>query len=197
VSQVNHSRQAAEPGLTELRLTVNGAEHTVACPPGVPLLDVLRHDLGLAGPRFGCGLGLCGACFVLVDGEARPSCDLPAWAAEGRQVTTVEGLGSGAGPGRLQRAFLQEQAAQCGYCTAGMIISAAGLLRATPRPAPEQVRAALERNLCRCGSHGRVIRAVLAAAAGEAGAGEPVTGEAQAEHGRAAPATGKPAEPAP
>jgi nicotinate dehydrogenase subunit A len=192
VSQVNHSRQAAEAELAELRLTVNGAEVTVACPPGVPLLDVLRHDLGLAGPRFGCGLGLCGACFVLVDGEARPSCDLPAWAAEGRQVTTVEGLCSGGGPGRLQRAFLEEQAAQCGYCTAGMIISAAALLRATPHPGPEQVRAALERNLCRCGSHGRVIRAVLAAAATEAVAGEPLAAD-----GTAAPAAGEPAEPAP
>jgi nicotinate dehydrogenase subunit A len=153
----------------ELLLTVNGVTRAVTCEPDTPLLDVLRHDLGLAGPRFGCGAGLCGACFVLVDGRARSSCDLPAAAAAGMQITTVEGL---AGDGVLhpvQQAFLAEQAAQCGYCTSGMLISAAALLRAHPAPTPAQIRAALDRNLCRCGSHGRIARAVASAARGSGG----------------------------
>jgi nicotinate dehydrogenase subunit A len=125
---------------------------------------VLRHDLGLAGPRFGCGQGLCGACFVLVDGHARSSCDCPAWAAEGHEITTVEGLGAEGAEHPVQRAFLDEQAAQCGYCTSGMIMTAAALLNANPSPTEQEVRAALEGNLCRCGSHGRVVAAVLKAA---------------------------------
>ncbi len=149
----------------DLRLTVNGAGYAVRCDPATPLLDVLRHDLGLAGPRFGCGQGLCGACFVLIDGRARSSCDLPAGAAQGHAVTTVEGLaGRDGAPHPVQRAFLDEQAAQCGYCTSGMIISAVALLAADPSPGEEQVRAALEQNLCRCGAHQRIIAAVLAAA---------------------------------
>ncbi len=132
--------------------------------PELTLLDVLRGQLGLAGPRFGCGAGLCGACFVLVDGEPRPACDLPAAAAAGRDVVTVEGLAPAGGPPHLvQQAFIDEQAAQCGYCTAGLVISAVALLRASPAPTPQQVREALERNLCRCGAHGRVVRAVLRA----------------------------------
>ena len=106
----------------------------MACEPDAPLLDVLRHDLGLAGPRFGCGLGLCGACFVLIDGQARSSCDFPAWAAEGRQVTTVEGLLDGDTLHPVQQAFIDEQAAQCGYCTSGMVVSAVALLRGNPAP---------------------------------------------------------------
>jgi CO/xanthine dehydrogenase Mo-binding subunit/aerobic-type carbon monoxide dehydrogenase small subunit (CoxS/CutS family) len=147
---------------TGFRLTVNGAEHSVTCQPDTPLLDVLRHDLGLAGPRFGCGMGLCGACFVLIEGRARPSCDLPLSAVTGA-VTTVEGLGGG----RLhpvQQAFIDEQAAQCGYCTSGMVMAAAGLLRDRPAPAEKEVREALDGNLCRCGTYGRIIRAVLKAA---------------------------------
>jgi nicotinate dehydrogenase subunit A len=148
----------------EVRLTVNGASAAVHCGPATPLLDVLRHDLRLAGPRFGCGQGLCGACFVLVDGRARSSCDYPAWAAEGHEITTVEGLGADGTEHPVQRAFLDEQAAQCGYCTSGMIVTAAGLLSANPSPTEQEVRAALAGNLCRCGSHGRVVAAVLRAA---------------------------------
>jgi nicotinate dehydrogenase subunit A len=149
---------------TEFRLTVNGAERSVICEPDTPLLDVLRHDLGLAGPRFGCGMGLCGACLVLIGGRARASCDLPVSAVDGR-VTTVEGLaGEGGGLHPVQQAFIDEQAAQCGYCTSGMVVAAAGLLRDRPAPAEQEVREALDGNLCRCGTHGRIIRAVLTAA---------------------------------
>lgn len=153
----------------EVRLTVNGTAQAVTCEPGDPLLDVLRSGLGLAGPRFGCGAGLCGACFVLIDGRPRSSCDLPVSAAAGTEITTVEGL---AGDGELhpvQQAFLDEQAAQCGYCTSGMIISAVALLQAKPSPSEQEAREALDGNLCRCGSHGRIIRAVLRAAGREHG----------------------------
>jgi nicotinate dehydrogenase subunit A len=150
----------------ELQLTVNGAARAVSCEPDAPLLDVLRHDLGLAGPRFGCGIGLCGACFVLIDGQARSSCDFPAWAAAGRDVTTVEGLTAGGRLHPVQQAFIDEQAAQCGYCTSGMIVSAVALLRRNPSPGEEQVREALDGNLCRCGAHRRIVNAVLSAAAG-------------------------------
>src|SRR5215472_7363124 len=148
----------------ELHVTVNGTGHTLACDPGSPLLDVLRHDLGLAGPRFGCGLGLCGACFVIIDGKARSSCDYPAWAAEGTSVTTVEGLADGDTLSAVQQAFLDEQAAQCGYCTSGMIVTAAALLTANPAPAEQEVLEALEGNLCRCGTQRRIVTAVLKAA---------------------------------
>jgi nicotinate dehydrogenase subunit A len=148
----------------EVQVTVNGVATVVRCDPDTPLLDVLRHDLGLAGPRFGCGLGLCGACFVLVGGQARSSCDYPVWAAEGQDITTVEGLGTVDAPHPLQRAFLDEQAAQCGYCTSGMIVTAAGLLLASPAPAEREIREALAGNLCRCGTHNRVVAAVLRAA---------------------------------
>jgi len=165
-----HARDAG------FRLTVNGAERGVTCEPDTPLLDVLRHDLGLAGPKFGCGMGLCGACMVLVDGRARASCDLPVSAVDG-PVTTVEGLAmKGAGQARapgeagrsrlhpVQQAFVDEQALQCGYCTSGMVMSAVGLLRERPAPAEQEVREALEGNLCRCGTHGRIVRAVQRAA---------------------------------
>ena len=148
---------------TEFRLTVNGVERSVACEPDESLLDVLRHDLGLAGPRFGCGVGLCGACLVLLEGRARASCDLPV-SAVGGPVTTVEGLAAGGRLHRVQRAFIEEQAAQCGYCTSGMVMAAAGLLRERAAPAEEEVREALDGNLCRCGAHGRIVRAVLRAA---------------------------------
>jgi nicotinate dehydrogenase subunit A len=153
-----------QPERHELHLTVNGQRHTVACDPEAPLLDVLRAGLGLAGPRFGCGLGLCGACLVIIDGKARPSCDYPARAAEGTEVTTVEGLLRDGAPHPVQRAFLDEQAAQCGYCTSGMVVAAAALLAASPAPAAQEVRDALDGNLCRCGTHGRIVAAVLRAA---------------------------------
>jgi nicotinate dehydrogenase subunit A len=172
VSTVNHPGGPDPAGSgslpRDIKLTVNGAERSIRCEPDAPLLDVLRYDLGLAGPRFGCGAGLCGACFVLVDGEPRSSCDLPAWAAEGREVTTVEGLPTAGRLHPVQQAMLDEQAAQCGYCTSGMIMSAVALLRVTAAPTAAEVRAALDSNLCRCGSHQRVIRAVLRAA-GSAG----------------------------
>jgi nicotinate dehydrogenase subunit B len=150
---------------TEFRLTVNGAERTVTCEPETPLLDVLRHDLGLAGPKFGCGTGLCGACLVVIEGCARASCDLPV-SAVGGPVITVEGLPDG--DGRLhpvQQAFIDEQAAQCGYCTSGMVMAAVGLLGDRPDPTEQEVREALHGNLCRCGTHDRIIRAVQKAAA--------------------------------
>src|SRR5580700_11080780 len=145
------------------RLTVNGAERSVTCEPDTPLLDVLRHDLGLAGPKFGCGMGLCGACLELIGDRARSSCDLPVSAVDG-PVITVEGLPDGGRLHPVQQAFIDEQAAQCGYCTSGMVMAAAGLLRERPAPAEREVRAALDGNLCRCGTHGRIIRAVLTAA---------------------------------
>ena len=149
----------------ELHVTVNGTGHTLVCDPGAPLLDVLRHELGLAGPRFGCGLGLCGACFVIVDGMARSSCDYPARAADGTQVTTVEGLLDGGTLSAVQQAFLDEQAAQCGYCTSGMIVTATALLERNPAPTGQEVREALDGNLCRCGTQRRIVTAVLTAAA--------------------------------
>ncbi|MBO0825927.1 MAG: molybdopterin-dependent oxidoreductase, partial [Actinobacteria bacterium] len=149
----------------EFRLVVNGASQAVGCEPDTPLLDVLRHDLGLAGPRFGCGIGLCGACFVLIDGQPRSSCDLPVSAVAGA-VTTVEGLATDHALHPVQQAFLDEQAAQCGYCSSGMLISAAALLRDQPTPSEQDVRHALDGNLCRCGCHGRIVRAVLRAASG-------------------------------
>ena len=148
-----------------IRATVNGTERIIECEPDAPLLDVLRQDLGLSGPRFGCGVGLCGACFVLIGGRARSSCDFPAWAAEGQDITTVEGLVQDGALHAVQQAVVDEQAAQCGYCTAGMIISAVGLLRANAAPTEGEVRSALDGNLCRCGSHQRILRAVLRAAA--------------------------------
>ncbi len=148
---------------TGFRLAVNGAERRVTCEPDTPLLDVLRHDLALAGPKFGCGMGLCGACFVLIGDRARSSCDLAVSAVDG-PVTTVEGL-----PGRdrlhpVQQSFIDEQAAQCGYCTSGMVMAAVGLLRDRPAPTEQEVREALDGNLCRCGAHGRIVHAVLKAA---------------------------------
>jgi nicotinate dehydrogenase subunit A len=143
---------------------LNGSEHAVAGDGATPLLDVLRNTLGLKGTRFGCGAEQCGACFVLIDGHAVAACTTPLWAVKDKSVTTVEGLGRPEAPHPLQRAFIAEQAAQCGYCTSGMLISAAALLARTPRPSEAEVRQALDRNLCRCGSYNRVVRAVLRAA---------------------------------
>ena len=144
-------------------LNVNGAARAVTVESGTPLLYVLRNDLELSGPRFGCGLSQCGACTVLVDGKATRSCVLPVDAAAGKRVTTLEGLGSAQKPHPLQRAFIAEQAAQCGYCANGMIMTSKALLDKTPRPTEAQVRKALGANLCRCGTHNRIVRAVLRA----------------------------------
>jgi nicotinate dehydrogenase subunit A len=152
--------------MATVKMEVNGAARGVEVDdPQTPLLYVLRNDLGLTGTRFGCGLAQCGACTVLVDGRAVRSCSTAVSAVQGRRVTTIEGLGSPERPDPLQAAFIEEQAAQCGYCTSGMIVSARALLAQTPRPSESQVRQALAGNLCRCGSHVRVIRAVLRAAA--------------------------------
>jgi nicotinate dehydrogenase subunit A len=132
----------------------------------MPLLYALRDDLALHGPKFGCGLGQCGACTVLMDGQAVRSCITLAADAAGHAITTLEGLGSPENPHPVQAAFIAEQAAQCGYCTNGMIMTATALLAQTPKPTEQQVRDELEKNLCRCGSHVRVIAAVLRAAAG-------------------------------
>ncbi len=147
-----------------IRLTVNGVEQVVEAGPDTPLLAVLRDRLQLTAAHFGCGAGQCGACNVLLDGHAVAACDTPLWAAAGKAVTTVEGLGTPERPHPLQRAFIAEQAMQCGYCISGILISAASLLRANPDPSEAQVRAALDRNLCRCGAHNRIVRAVLRAA---------------------------------
>ncbi|HUW37115.1 MAG TPA: (2Fe-2S)-binding protein [Rhodocyclaceae bacterium] len=148
-----------------VNLRVNGQSHQLDVDADARLLDVLRDTLGLKGSRFGCGANQCGACHVLVDGAAVASCDTPMWAVEGKSVTTVEGLGTPESPHPLQRALIEEQAAQCGYCTSGVLISAAALLLRCPHPSADEVRLALERNLCRCGSHNRIVRAVLRAAA--------------------------------
>ena len=147
-----------------VRLRVNGVERTADADPSTTLLTVLRNDLGCLGVRVGCSANQCGACCVLLDGQAVASCDTPLWAAEGKDVITVEGLGTPERPHPLQTAFIGEQALQCGYCVPGILISAAALLRRNPNPAEAEVRAALDRNLCRCGSHNRMVRAVLRAA---------------------------------
>jgi nicotinate dehydrogenase subunit A len=131
--------------------------------PAQPLLYVLRGPLGLHGPKFGCGLGQCGACTVLVDRQATRSCTMPVSRAAGRTVTTIEGLGGPDKPDRVQAAFIAEQAAQCGYCTNGMIMTATALLSRTPRPTLDQAKAGLTGNLCRCGTHTRILRAVMRA----------------------------------
>lgn len=147
-----------------VRLRVNGVEHRVDADPGAPLLSVLRGELGLMGTRFGCGANQCGACNVLVDGAAVASCDTPLWAVAGKDIITVEGLGTPNRPHPLQSAFIAEQAMQCGYCVSGILVSAAALLMRNPDPSEAEVRAALDRNLCRCGAHNRMVRAVLRAA---------------------------------
>ena len=145
------------------RIKVNGRYHEVSSDPETPLLYVLRNELGLHGPKFGCGLAQCGACTVHHAGEATRSCVLPVGAVEG-EVTTVEGLGSQEEPHPVQAAFINAQAAQCGYCINGMVMTAAALLKKVPNPTEEQIRQALDNNLCRCGSHMRIIKAVRQAA---------------------------------
>jgi nicotinate dehydrogenase subunit A len=147
-----------------IRLRVNGEERSVQAAPDASLLSVLRGTLGLTATHFGCGTNQCGACNVLLDGQAVASCDTPLWAAAGKDIATVEGLGTPERPHPLQRAFIAEQAMQCGYCISGILVSAAALLRRNPDPSEADVRDALDRNLCRCGAHNRIVRAVLRAA---------------------------------
>jgi nicotinate dehydrogenase subunit A len=145
-------------------LFVNGESRTLDVDPDTPLLYVLRNDVGLHGPKFGCGLSQCGACTVLLDGSAIRSCVTPVSLAERRTLTTLEGLGSVAKPHPIQAAFIAEQAAQCGYCINGMIMTAKALLDRTPNPTENDIKQALAGNLCRCGTHQRILRAVRRAA---------------------------------
>ena len=147
-----------------ITLRVNGRAHEVRAEPNTPLLYVLRNDLNLKGTRFGCGEGQCGACRVLMDGNAVTSCDTPLWSVAGREITTIEGIGAEGRLHPLQQAFIDAQAVQCGYCIDGIIISAVALLRREKNPSDAQIAAALERNLCRCGTHVRILRAIRAAA---------------------------------
>ena len=147
-----------------MTLKVNGQDHTIDAEPDTPLLYVLRDDLQLNAAKFGCGLGQCGSCTVIVDGRAVLSCVTPLVLLEGKQVTTLEGLGSISEPAPIQRAFMEEQAAQCGYCIAGMMMRAQALLQKNPKADDEQIRAELRLNLCRCGTHMRILRAVHRAA---------------------------------
>ncbi|MBM2614475.1 (2Fe-2S)-binding protein [Actinoplanes sp. LDG1-06] len=151
-----------------IEFLVNGESRRVEADPETPLLYVLRNELGLMGARFGCGLGLCGACFVHVDGVSVPSCDTPVWSLEGKSVVTIEGLT----PHPVQQAFLDEQAAQCGYCVTGIVMTAAALLERRPHPDEHEVATALDRHLCRCGAQQRMIRAVVKAGTTAAGEGD-------------------------
>lgn len=147
-----------------IALRVNGRAESLAVPRDAPLLNVLRNDLGLNGPKYGCGLGECGACTVLVDGIEARACVIPVGGVEGRHITTLEGLGTRAAPHPVQQAFIECQAAQCGYCLNGMIVSTVALLRRCPQPSEQQVRDALAHNLCRCGAHLEILQAVQRAA---------------------------------
>jgi nicotinate dehydrogenase subunit A len=149
-----------------LVINVNGVEREVAAEPETPLLYVLRNDLKLKGTRFGCGLGQCGACTVIVDGKAVQSCDVPVSAMAGKSITTIEGIGTAEAPHPLQRAFIKHQAGQCGYCLSGIIMSAKALLDAKPKATDADIRGALEGNLCRCGTHTRILAAIRTAAEG-------------------------------
>ena len=150
--------------MAQISLRVNGQPRVVDADPTTPLLYVLRNDLDLHGPKFGCGLGQCGACTVIMDGRAVRSCTLPVASARNREVTTLEGLGTVARPHPIQQAFIAEQAAQCGMCMNGMILTAKVLLDSTPNPTVAQIKGALDGNLCRCSSHLRVVRAIQRAA---------------------------------
>lgn len=147
-----------------ITLNVNGKAHTVDVDPDTPLLYILRNDLTLNGPKFGCGLGECGACTVIIDGEATSSCITPTGDVEARKILTLEGLGTPDKLHPVQQAFIEEQAAQCGYCINGMIMTAAAFLARTPHPSVQDIRDALAANLCRCGTHVEIVRAVARAA---------------------------------
>jgi nicotinate dehydrogenase subunit A len=152
------------PSSAALRVRVNSADHDVAAEPDTPLLYVLRNELLLNGPKFGCGLGQCGACTVHVDGTPRRSCVTAVSTVAGKEVVTLEGLGTPERPHPLQQAFIDEQAAQCGYCINGMIMRAAALLARTPHPSRDEITSAMSANLCRCGTHMRIVRAIARAA---------------------------------
>ena len=158
-------RAEAEDGVAQIPLQVNGSRHRVECEPETPLLYVLRNDLGLFGSKFGCGLEQCGACHVIVDGESVPSCAAPVGSFVDREIRTIEGLGTAEAPHPVQRAFIAEQAAQCGYCIPGIVVSAAALLERNPDPTDLEIREALAGHLCRCGAHVRILTAVKRAAA--------------------------------
>ncbi len=150
----------------KIDFSVNGKPVSVSIAnEEAPLLDVLRNELGLVGTRFGCGLEQCGCCMVLIDGMPEKCCTKPVWSVAGKQVVTVEGLGSAEQPHPLQQAFLEEQAGQCGYCLAGILISAKSLLDENPKPSRKEIALALDGNICRCGSHNRIMRAIEKAAA--------------------------------
>jgi nicotinate dehydrogenase subunit A len=151
--------------MPDVRFRLNGVETSVDADPDRSLLDILRGPLRMTGPHFGCGANECGACNVMVDGRAVASCDTPLWSVVDKDIITIEGLGTAERPHPLQSAFIAEQALQCGYCIPGILISAAALLNKNPKPTDADVRAALDRNLCRCGSHNRIVKAVLRAAA--------------------------------
>ncbi|MGA2291831.1 (2Fe-2S)-binding protein [Bradyrhizobium sp.] len=151
--------------MPEIRFRLNGVETSIDADQDTSLLSCLRGRLGMTGAHFGCGANECGACYVMIGDHAVAACDTPLWSVMDKDITTPEGLGSAQAPHPLQRAFIAEQALQCGYCVPGILISAAALLRQNPNPTAADVRAALDRNLCRCGSHNRMVRAVLRAAA--------------------------------
>ena len=150
--------------MATIELRVNGRAHVLAVPRDAPLLNILRNDLGLNGPKYGCGLGECGACTVLVDGIEARACVIPVGGVEGRAITTLEGLAAFGKLHPVQQAFIDCQAAQCGYCLNGMIVSTVALLQRFPQPTDQQVRAALAHNLCRCGTHLEILQAVQRAA---------------------------------
>jgi nicotinate dehydrogenase subunit A len=150
--------------MASITLNVNGAKRTVNSDPATPLLYVLRNEMELNGPRFGCGLGQCGACTVIINSAAVRSCSYPVSAAQGKKITTLEGLGSVQHPHVLQKAFIEEQAAQCGFCMNGVIMNAKVLLDKNPKPSVDDIKQSLRNVLCRCGSHARVIRAIRRAA---------------------------------
>jgi nicotinate dehydrogenase subunit A len=162
-----------------IELKVNGRTHSIAADPDTPLLYVLRGELQLNAAKYGCGLGQCGACTVLVDGEAVFSCVVPVMLLDGREVTTLEGLGTEGSLGALQRAFIAEQAAQCGYCIPGMMMQAQALLRSTPNPSDAEIRSHLQGHLCRCGTHMRILRAIRRAATEMRSAGAEPQGPAK------------------
>jgi nicotinate dehydrogenase subunit A len=147
---------------------VNGVERSIQADPDTPLLHILRNKLGLTATHFGCGANTCGSCNVVVDGKAIAACDTPLWAVGGKSVTTLEGLGTQEEPHALQTAFIELQAMQCGYCISGVMMTAAALLKDKPKPTEAEVRSALDRNLCRCGAHNRIVRAVLRASGQDA-----------------------------
>lgn len=152
-------------GTVDIDLTINGAETRITAEPETPLLYILRNDLCLNGPKYGCGLGECGACAVLIDGHVARSCTVPVGALPGKSVITLEGLGTSTSPHPVQTAFIQNQAAQCGYCLNGMIIAIVALLKRIPSPSEDDIRSALRHHLCRCGTHMEILAAARSAAA--------------------------------